>query len=327
MPVRNAGAHLHASIESILGQSFDDFEFVILDDASTDASLEIARDWARRDPRIRLVASREALGLVGSSNAVVREARAAVCARMDADDVAHPDRLRRQWEVLAAHPDACLAGTLWDGIDERGHPVRPRDRWRLLRRSPFAPFPHGSIMFRRAVFMEIGGYCAAADFWEDLDLFHRMGARGRVLVLPDVLYHYRFHRGSSRLVVPRAPLMEALTLMRRCMAIRARGGDYTPLLEAPETSESRRAVDHVHALVSLGSARLWGGHAPALLPHLSVLRAAPPGAAVLHALLLGTWGEVSPATLRWALRGFVRLRDLLAGVALGDGRPVEWRFP
>ena len=156
MPVRNGTPYLAESIRSILVQTLDDFEFIILDDASTDRTPEILRDWAQRDSRIRLFRSPEQLGTVRAGNYVVHQARALVCARMDADDISHPDRLRRQWEVLQAHPQVLLVGTLWEGIDGQGRCVRPRDRWTLGRRSPFAPFPHGSIMCRRDVFWEVG---------------------------------------------------------------------------------------------------------------------------------------------------------------------------
>src|SRR5215213_10236590 len=152
MPVHNAAPYLDASIGSILGQTFREFEFVILDDGSTDASNRILRDWARKDARIRLIENRQALGPVGSSNHVAREARAPLLARMDADDISHPSRLEQQWRILRERPDVALIGTLWQGIDRRGLEVRPRDRWRLVNRSLFAPFPHGSIMFRRESF-------------------------------------------------------------------------------------------------------------------------------------------------------------------------------
>src|SRR5258705_2817877 len=96
MPVHNALPFLDESIRSILEQTLKDFEFVILDDASTDGSTELLHEWLRRDTRIQLHQSRKRLGLSGSSNAVVAKAQARIVARMDADDVAHPDRLRRQ---------------------------------------------------------------------------------------------------------------------------------------------------------------------------------------------------------------------------------------
>src|SRR5215475_7954931 len=94
MPVYNALSFLDDSISSILGQTLGDFEFVILDDASTDGSTERLREWAARDRRIQIYESKQRLGLSACSNAVVREARASIVARMDADATAHPDRLR-----------------------------------------------------------------------------------------------------------------------------------------------------------------------------------------------------------------------------------------
>lgn len=145
MPVHNALPFLDESVGSILNQTFADFEFVILDDGSTDGSTEALREWARSDARIRLYESARNLGPAGSSNFVVARARAPLVARMDADDVSHPDRLRRQWEVLERRPDVALVGTLYEGIDARGRRVRPRDRWRLARPTINPPFPHGSV--------------------------------------------------------------------------------------------------------------------------------------------------------------------------------------
>src|SRR5215217_1749315 len=105
MPVHNALPFLQQALQSILQQTFTDFEFVIFDDASTDGSVEVVREWSQRDGRIQLYESAERLGLSGSSNAVVSKARAPVIARMDADDIAHPDRLRRQWDVMERRPD------------------------------------------------------------------------------------------------------------------------------------------------------------------------------------------------------------------------------
>src|ERR671914_99143 len=105
MPVHNGLPFLDQSISSILEQTFTDFELVILNDASTDGSDEVLREWQKRDDRIRLHQSDRKLGLVGSSNMVIGKASAPVIARMDADDVSHRDRLRRQWKVLQTHSD------------------------------------------------------------------------------------------------------------------------------------------------------------------------------------------------------------------------------
>jgi glycosyltransferase involved in cell wall biosynthesis len=203
MPVHNALPFLDESVASILNQTLADFEFVILDDASTDGSADALRRWAQKDGRIRLFRSGRNLGLAGSSNFVVRHARAPFVARMDADDVSHPERLRRQWEVLRGRPDVALVGTLFEGIDAGGRRVRPRDRWRLARRSVFPPFPHGSVMFRREVFDEVGGYREACAGWEDHDLFLRIiraGARRRPhrRALPLQVSGEQRHRRAAR---------------------------------------------------------------------------------------------------------------------------------
>jgi glycosyltransferase involved in cell wall biosynthesis len=134
------------------------------------------QEWALRDPRIKLYRSEKQLGLARSSNAVTTKARAPIIARMDADDIAHPQRLERQWKIISTRRDVAVIGTLYNGIDASGKEVRPRDRWRLLRRSRYIPFPHGSAMFRREVFDLVGGYDEAAEGGEDQDLFSKMAA-------------------------------------------------------------------------------------------------------------------------------------------------------
>ena len=96
MPVHNALPHLDAAVRSILEQTHRDFEFVILDDASTDGSTERLKEWSAKDPRICLHLGKKNMGPAASSNFVVREAKGGLIARMDADDISHPDRLRRQ---------------------------------------------------------------------------------------------------------------------------------------------------------------------------------------------------------------------------------------
>jgi glycosyltransferase involved in cell wall biosynthesis len=298
MPVYNALPFLGESIRSILEQTLSDFEFVILDDASTDDSVELLREWARRDKRIHLYESKKRLGLSGSSNAVVSKTRASIVARMDADDIAHPDRLRRQWNIIEGRPDVAVVGTLCNGIDATGREVRPRDRWRLVRRSVYIPFPHGSAMFRREVFDQVGGYDEEAAGGEDQDLFSRMAARGRVLTLPDVLYSYRYHSNNATLF----------------NGTRAVGENH---------SENGNAVA---AFYMLGAMRLWAGDPPMLLQPLLEKKPLPWNLKTLMILVSAIWGHVSPPTLRVFLRSSIRARDLLASTRVKDGRPYEWRL-
>jgi glycosyltransferase involved in cell wall biosynthesis len=298
MPVHNALPFLDESIRSILEQTLSDFEFVILDDASTDGSVELLREWSLRDRRIHLYESKERLGLSGSSNAVTSKARAPMVARMDADDIAHPERLRRQWNIIEGRPDVAVIGTLCNGIDARGREVRPRDRWRLVRRSVYVPFPHGSAMFRREVFDQVGGYNEASDGGEDQDLFSRMAARGRVLTLPDVLYSYRYHSSNATLLNGK----------------RAVGENHS------------QNGDALAAFYMLGAMRLWAGDPPRLLEPMLEKKSLKWNLKTLMILASAIWGHISPSTLRVFLRSSIRARDLLASVRVKDGRAYEWRL-
>lgn len=297
MPVYNALPFLDESISSILNQTLTDFEFVIFDDASTDGSVELLRQWSKRDKRIHLHESKERLGVSGSSNAVVLKARGAIVARMDADDIAHPDRLRRQWEIIEGRADVALIGTLCIGIDASGREVRPRDRWRLVRRSIHIPFPHGSAMFRRQFFDQVGGYDEKAAGGEDQDLFIRMAARGRVLTLPDVLYSYRYHSSNATLLNGK----------------RAIGENHS------------HNGDALAAFYMLGAMRLWAGNPPKLLKPMFEKKSLKWNPMTLMILASAIWGHVSPSTLRVFLRSSIRVRDLVASVRVKDGRPYEWR--
>src|SRR4051794_3679367 len=139
MPVGNAMPYLRESVASILGQTHRDFEFVIVDDGTTDGSGDYVREQAARDSRIRVDRFESNRGLIRAGNRAVELARAPLVARMDADDISAPERLERQLEVMARNPDAVVVGAMSDGIDRHGRPVRGRDRWRLLRRSMFPP--------------------------------------------------------------------------------------------------------------------------------------------------------------------------------------------
>lgn len=297
MPVYNALPFLDDSINSILTQTFSDFEFVIFDDASTDGSVERLREWAARDQRIRLYESKTQLGLSGSSNAVVVQARASIVARMDADDISHPDRLRSQWQVLDSRPDVAVVGTLCIGIDAEGREVRPRDRWRLLRRSGYIPFPHGSAMFRREVFDLVGGYDDTPG-GEDQKLFSKMAAEGRVLTLPDVLYSYRYHANNATL--------------------------FNGLRAVAENHSSNG--ESLAAFYMLGAMRLWAGEPPKLLEPMLENKSIKWNVRSLMIFTSALWGHISPASLKVFLRGSIKLRDLIASTKVKDGKPYEWRL-
>jgi hypothetical protein len=182
-------------------------------------------------------------------------------------------------------------------------------------------------MFRRQAFDQIGGYREACNFWEDLDFFLRMEAIGQVLVIPDVLYRYRFHLNASRRDSKLAEVETAVGLMHRCLNERHAGRDYySLLLEMKEAKLAQEEKLPPAVFTSIGSARLWAGHSPAVLKSLLWRGALAPDRATAMALVWAAWGALSPSSLRFGIRSLTRARDLLASRRLGDRRLHEWRF-
>lgn len=326
MPVYNAMPHLDESILSVLGQTYAGFEFVIRDDGSTDGSRDVLRAWAARDDRIRLSEGTKRLGPAGNSNWVVREAAAPLVARMDADDICHPDRLRRQVEVFLTRPEVNLVGTLWVGIDGDGRVVRPPDRWRLARRSAFAPFAHGSIMMRADAFQRVGGYREACVFWEDLDLYLRLGHNGQIAVLAEPLYRYRHTERNSRLN-GRDEVEAALDLMYRCIARYEDGTSYEPLLRAHTTRAHAKPPDAIvssRAIVSVASMQLWAGDRPAVLRRMWRGATVSRATRSLPSLIWAAWASLHPATLRSSLRVILKVRSGAVWHRIRNGRVYVW---
>jgi glycosyltransferase involved in cell wall biosynthesis len=326
MPVHNALPYLEEAIASIANQTFTDFEFVILDDGSTDGSTEVLRAWAAKDRRIRLVEGGTRLGPAGSSNRVVAEARGTIVARMDADDVARPDRLERQFALLGEQPDAVLVGSLWDVIDERGRKVREADCSRLLRVSPFAPFSHPTIMFRKEAFDRVGGYRAEADRWEDVDLYLRFANAGRILVLAEALVSVRHSNVSTRLRDGRDAFEQAMNLMYCCVAEYVRGHDYTPILKG-EAGPVKGEKLMTPSFISAGAPLVWAGKRPHAFRRVATraLLRWNRGSAV--ALIWAAWADLSPKSLRLFLQGFLRARNRAARKALIGRAWTEWKPP
>ncbi len=322
MPVRNEARYLDESIASIAGQTFTDLEIVVYDDGSTDGTRTVAEAWGARDPRIRITGS-VPLGLVASSNAAVAAARAPILARMDGDDRSDPRRIERQYEVLAARPEVVLVGALGDGIDRHGSRIRPRDRTRALRTSPFPPFPHGSAMFRREAFRAAGGYRAEAEGWEEIDLFLRMGQQGPVVVLLDPLYHYRYHAGGWSVAAAdeRRACLNAGRF--RCLNAFAAGRDYSDLMGGEPGPQWHEALDD--ATASRLALQIWAGDRPSPVPSLRRFHAAHSPRYALRFAVYGWAGWVSPGLVRAGLRAWTRAKDAAAGMVLRDRRQVPWR--
>jgi glycosyltransferase involved in cell wall biosynthesis len=202
MPAYNAERYLEEAVESILAQTYKDFEFLIIDDGSTDGTRGILERFAARDPRVRY-RSRPNTGLVVALNEMIAMARAPLLARMDADDVALPDRFERQVHYLKAHPEVLVVGGMIDLIDYKGRVIasggNPLTDDAELQQSALegkTPLSHPTVMMRREVVLAVGGYRQEMDLAEDLDLWLRLGERGQLANLPRVVLKYRLHAQS-----------------------------------------------------------------------------------------------------------------------------------
>lgn len=330
MPVHNAMPYLDEAVASILGQTHNDFEFVIGDDGSSDGSSERLAHWAARDNRIRLLRREGRSGPAQSANWVVRAARGGLIARMDADDVSHPTRIAAQLRVLRERPDAVMAACLSLGIDRDGRMVKGRERYLLAGSGLGAPFNHGSIMFRRSAFDRVGGYRSECQYWEDLDFFARMAGAGAILVLPEALYSYRFAETSTRLTSADEGVERGIEFMLRCGAESASGRSYEPLLE----EKASRALDRAKTVrrsprifLSIASSRIGAGQRPGMVIRLLRRGALPRGRADLVALIRLLWGSVAPRSLRAFLVRRADARDRRSAARFPDGIAVEWTYP
>jgi glycosyltransferase involved in cell wall biosynthesis len=200
MPVYNAVRFVAQATQSVLAQTFADFEFVILDDGSTDGSKAILDHFARRDPRVRFV-SRQHKGLVATLNEGLALATAPLVARMDADDLCDAKRVELQVAALNVNPALVAVGCWAAVIDEDGS--RLGDFMTPLTHEQIETYHlrgdsaihHPSVMFRAEAVRELGGY---RDFvtCQDFDLWLRLGEVGRLANLPERLITKRLFPGS-----------------------------------------------------------------------------------------------------------------------------------
>lgn len=203
MPVYNGGRYLREAVDSILNQTFREFEFIIIDDGSTDDTWSVLTDYAAHDSRVRLIQNEANIGLTRSLNKGLAVARAALIARQDADDISMPERLARQIAFLEMHPEVGLLGTQGDFIDADGRPIEDR-RWRFAHDNSilqkqildYCPFFHGSVVIRRSFLDRVGPYDVLAEPAEDYDLWLRLAEVTHLANLETVQYQYRFHPAS-----------------------------------------------------------------------------------------------------------------------------------
>jgi hypothetical protein len=236
MSVFNGQVYLSEAIESILGQTFGDFEFVIVDDGSKDGTAEILAGYAGRDRRVRVV-RHENKGRAASLNVGISMASGRYIARMDADDVAMPSRLQEQVDFLGLHPEVGLLGGTVEMVNAAGrvvHTARPpledeEIRSVMLR---YNPMFHPAVVMRKEVVVASGGYRTAFTESEDYDLWLRMSERSRLANLDKLLLRYRIH--SSQASIRNLEHQTRCVLAARAAAMQRKRGMPDPLTGVEE---------------------------------------------------------------------------------------------
>lgn len=200
MPAYNAGSYIREAIDSVLQQTFTDFEFLIIDDGSKDNTPNILKEYS--DPRIRII-SRPNKGLIASLNEGLQEARASLIARHDADDVMRPHRLEHQFDFFQQHPDYAIIGSDMAYIDREGvyvarqeAPDGHSDEEIRTNRFYKCPFIHPTVLFQKDMILAVGGYPNGAILFEDWLLWIRVMETHKVCNLKEVLMYTRINPES-----------------------------------------------------------------------------------------------------------------------------------
>ncbi len=302
LPVHNAESYLRESLDSILAQSFHDFEVIAIDDGSTDNSLRTLKEYGARDSRIRLY-SREQRGLVTTLNEGIDLSRSEWIARMDADDICLPDRLARQYQFLLDHPEAVVVGSAAHFIDMEGKPVctycPPTEDAILRRRFPGSPFIHPTVMFRKDACLRAGRYPETMRWGgEDVVFFARMARLGTLHNLDIPLLNYRLVPGSMSRKPPEFRKRLVACIKKEMAGVPVTAAELNALRQAAERIDKSQAEFDYH--FELAKLCVWSGRgAKAASPYLE--KAA----------------ELKPFNLRVLI---VRLLALL------PGRWVQWLY-
>lgn len=204
MSVYNGERYLSECIDSILNQSFTNFEFLIINDGSNDSTVKIINSY--NDPRIRLVHNKKNIGLTKSLNKGIKLVRGKYIARMDGDDISLPHRLETQLKCFDADPSLTLCAGRMRVIDQNGHvtggiyPAFSNELlcwhllcWHLLFGNQIA---HSCVMVKKEALKKLGGYAEWARRTQDYELWSRMSLEYKMIVIPNTLVYWRYHQSG-----------------------------------------------------------------------------------------------------------------------------------
>ena len=259
MSVYNAEKYLRKAIDSILKQTYANFEFIIIDDCSTDGSTSIIESY--NDERIKLIKNEVNMQLPASLNRGIRLSKGKYIARMDADDISLPDRFAKQINYLDKHPEVAALGGSFQSIDADGnklniyHPLRGKNLSKYLLYP--SPMPHPTVMMRRDVILKDNlFYDEKFSSAQDYDLWLRISKKYKIDNLPDILLFYRKH--NNRISISKRQEQQANTYIifsknspinisyDECMAIIHRSYVLTPWKQAIIMHKVFKTLDYTY---------------------------------------------------------------------------------
>ena len=212
--VYNGEEYLEECVDSILNQTFQNFEYIILNNGSTDGTARILQRYT--DPRLRII-HQENLGISKSLNKGINLSNSDLIARLDADDFSAPKRLEKQVTFMEKHPDIVLCGSRW--LELAGEKLSKQivdfvetDQAIKKSMSLFNPFSHSGVIFRKKTFITAGGYSERFKYSQDYDLWLRMLAFGKTLILKEELAVVRMSGQSESHKNARKQKLEALQI-------------------------------------------------------------------------------------------------------------------
>lgn len=228
MSVFNGEKYLDESIESILNQTYKNFEFIIVDDASFDKTSEILRYWLNKDHRVKVITNDNNIGLTKSLNKAIKIAQGKHIARQDGDDISLPERLEKQIEFLGTHPEVKILGTFGYIIDKKGDilgeeilPVSwQKVKIDLIKRNPFM---HSSAMIERDIIDRVGGYNEKFKTTQDYELWFRILKIAKGENLPLFLIKKRYHYDMISLKKDRDQIISTIFLQKQAIKM----GEYS----------------------------------------------------------------------------------------------------
>ena len=229
MSVYNTATYLSQTIESVLAQTLTDFEFVIVDDGSTDNGPDILRHYAEQDARIRII-SQANQGTSLALNVGIEATQTDIIARMDSDDLMLPNRLERQLAYFRQHPEASVVSCLAHYINDKNKIIGKNysdlltieDCQRYIRENRIIFCLHPGAMLNKQALEDVGGYRPMLRYAQDIDLWNRLADREHyTIVMPEILMQYRIHPDASMAKVGQRSTMAGW--VKHCARLRRKG--------------------------------------------------------------------------------------------------------